>query len=169
MGECPYKGAFLVPMHQQKYESHHCIKGYWNINGITYSYHNNQSFQFKSSVIKTNNCDILCTSETLMKEKHSLEINGYSWIRHNRTDVYARTYWSSGLIGMLLHNCLSNYFNHVILTIDNNAYCVLTSPLETIMVSQWWFSVVTFHQQIPLEALVQTNILKNCFASSIAI
>ena len=78
--EYTYIGTFLVPKQQQKQEACHCTVEYSNINGISYSDHNNQALQFKSNVIKNIKCDILCISETFLKKNQGLEIDGYSWI-----------------------------------------------------------------------------------------
>lgn len=76
--------------------------GYWNINGLSYTDRNNPNYVFKLSAIKGMDQDILCLSETFLRDDQRLEIPDYTWIGQNRTVINRRATRGSGGVGILI-------------------------------------------------------------------
>ena len=73
----------------------------WNLNGWTLSNSN-----LRSSVIKLTESQIFCVNETHLTGNLSIEIEGFTWIGHNRTNIHRKAKKGSGGVGIFVSNSL---------------------------------------------------------------
>ena len=93
----------------------HCTVGFWNVNCISYKDKNTEAYQFKHQAIQSTDTDILCLSETFLKGDDAFDIDKYTWIGHNRTDINRKAVRGSGGVGVLLHDRITAMFHYEIL------------------------------------------------------
>ena len=73
----------------------------WNLNGWTLS-----NSSLRSSIIKVTESQVLCVNETHLTGNLSIEIQGFTWICHNRTKIHRKSKKGSGGVGIFVSNSL---------------------------------------------------------------
>ena len=77
----------------------------WNINGWT-----DQNSILREEIIRLEDFDILCLSETHLKDGKNIDIQGFTWFGFNRTIRHVRAVRGSGGVGILIKNTVLNAF-----------------------------------------------------------
>ena len=87
--------------------------GCLNVGGWSLKDPENKLFR-EQTVIKSN-CDVFCVVETFLKNKETLQIDGYTFISHNRRHLHRRAKRGSGGVGVFVRNSLLNIFTVTVL------------------------------------------------------
>ncbi len=71
----------------------------------------NENSQFRSGVLKRSNLDILCVTETFLRDDEIINVNGYRWVGINRKVINANAKWGSGGVGILVRDHIWHEYN----------------------------------------------------------
>ena len=94
-----------------------------NINGWTES-----NKQLRQALIKCTDPDVLCLQETHLDIGRTIEVDGYYWIGHNRTQRHVRAKKASGGVGILIKDSVLHQFK--ICNIDKSVDGILVICLQ---------------------------------------
>lgn len=81
----------------------------------------------REAILNSLNADIITICETHLRDQEVIDINGYSWYGHNRTDIHRNAPKGSGGVGIFIKQCLFNCYN--IEVIDKSFEGILTLRL----------------------------------------
>lgn len=88
--------------------------GCWNVNGWKLN-KNTDNYQVRAECVKHLNTDVIAVVETHLTDVNTLEMNGYKWWGHNRTNLNCRAKSGSGGVGIFVKDALLHDFNVSIL------------------------------------------------------
>ena len=95
--------------------------------------------QLTQALIKCTDPEVLYLQETHLDSGRIIKINGYYWIRHNRTQKCVRAKKASGGVGFLTKDSVLHQYK--IFNIDKSVDGILVIPL--------WKSISTLNFQSP--------------------
>ena len=87
--------------------------GCLNVGG--WSLKDNENKLFREQTVIKSNCDVCCVVETFLKNKEVLQVEGYTFISHNRGHLHKKAKRGSGGVGVFVRNTLLNIFNVTVL------------------------------------------------------
>jgi len=102
----PYPCTDESPAPPSPCPGNHSI-GAWNVCGWSLDPAN----KLRSNVLKALELDIVCLSETFLRDERSINIEGYSWFRNNRQSISKRALWESGGVGVLVKQSVLNQYD----------------------------------------------------------
>ena len=85
----------------------------------------------RSSLIKCVNAYITCICETHIPGQNKIEIDGYTWYGHNRTEIHRNAPTASGGIGILVKESVTKLFDTEIFDKSCDGVLGLNLPVNT--------------------------------------
>ena len=93
------------------------------MNGWAYAREDNKSAELRRDIISKHNSDIYAICETHLRNDSDINVDGYKWYGHNRTELHGNAIRGSGGVGFLISDSiLVKYDAHII---DNSCEGIL--------------------------------------------